>query len=236
MFPNLTGNLSSILSMVPAPDKMTIIPLKKSSPVPIPAGAPYIIQFNPENYDEANKVMFNKEQPIGSVGRHQHFEKVEPRAFTFNFLIDGTGASGGDKREVITEIELFKKTVEFKGDQHRTSFLLLIWGSYVATAVLKELKIKYSLFRKNGTPLRAELNTTFSEHKERLLQLLEQGLMSPDLSSRHIVKADDKLPLMCYGVYDTPRHYLEVARANGLINFRYLETGHTLDFPPVKKQ
>lgn len=235
MFPKLTGSLSSIISIVPTPEKMTIIPLKKSSPIPLPDGLPYIVQFNPDSYDETMTTQFNEEQPIGADGQHIHFNRNLPRMFTFEFLIDGTGASGDDKREVIIEVELFKKTVEFKGSQHRPSFLLLVWGTYVVTAVLKELTINYTMFRKNGTPLRAILTATFYEHKERILQILQQDLLSPDLTSRQIVKEGDKLPFMCFGVYDTPRHYLEVARANGLTNFRNLKPGSELDFPPVEK-
>lgn len=235
MFPNLTGSLSSIISMVPLPEKMTIIPLKASSPIPLPSGLPYVVQFNPETYDERVETVFNQEQPIGADGRHNHFNRTQPRTFTFEFLIDGTGATGDDKREVIAEIALFKKTVEFKGADHKPSFLLLVWGTYVVVAVLADLTIKYTMFRKNGTPLRAILTATFIEHKERVLQILTQGLLSPDLTSRRIVKEGDKLPLMCFGVYDTPRHYLEVARANGLTNFRNLRVGTELDFPPIDK-
>ncbi len=234
MFPNLTGNLSSIISMVPAPEKMTIIPLKKSSPIPLPAGLPYVVQFNPENFDESTNTRFNQQQPIGADGQHLHFQRILPKTYNFEFLIDGTGASG-DKREVMAEIALFKSTVEFKGDQHRPSFLLLIWGTHVVTAVLRDLSIKYTMFRKNGTPLRAILTASFYEHKERLLQILQQGLLSPDLSSRRIVTEGNKLPLMCQDIYETPRHYLEVAKANGLTNFRNLKPGIELDFPPVKK-
>jgi len=234
MFPDLTGSLSSIINMVPGSDKMFLLPLKKGSPVPLPAGPPYLVQFNPENFDETSDIVYNQEQPIGATQQHQHYHRTRPRSFSFEFLIDGTGASG-DKREVIAEIELFKKTVEFKGDQHKPSFLLMIWGSHVVLAVLKDLRIRYTLFRKNGTPLRAVLNATFWEHTERTEQLLQQGLLSPDLSTRRIVKEGDTLPRMCYGVYETPRHYLEVARANGLTNFRKLKSGQELDFPPISK-
>jgi len=234
MFPDLTGNFSSIINMVPGSDKMFLLPLKKGSPVPLPAGPPYLVQFNPESFDESMDIMYNQEQPIGATQQHQHYHLTKPRTFSFEFLIDGTGASG-DKREVIAEIELFKKTVEFKGDQHKPSFILMVWGTHVVLSVLKSLKIKYTLFRKNGTPLRAILNATFCEHTERIEQVIAQGLLSPDLSSTYTVKEGDTLPRMCLGVYDTPRHYLEVAKANGLTNFRKLSPGLTLDFPPVSR-
>ncbi len=235
MFPKVTGNLSSIMNIVPALDKLTIIPLKKATPVPLPTGPPYVVQFNPEKFDEKHSIIYNAVQAIGATGADNRFNRIQPRRFSFEFLIDGTGASG-DKREVIAEIELFKTIVGFKGALHRPGFLLLVWGVHVVTAVAKDYTINYSLYRKNGTPLRATITVNFDEHKDSLFQIIEQALQSPDLTSRHIVKEGDSLPLMCNTVYDDPRHYLEVARANKLTNFRKLKTGAELDFPPIKKE
>ena len=37
-------------------------------------------------------------------------------------------------------------------------------------------------------------------------------------------------------LYDDPTYYLQVARANGLTNFRRLRTGSDLVFPPVRER
>ncbi len=50
------------------------------------------------------------------------------------------------------------------------------------------------------------------------------------------VKSGDTLPLLCHKVYGTSVHYAEVARANGLSNFRDLAPGTQLLFPPLRTQ
>ena len=40
---------------------------------------------------------------------------------------------------------------------------------------------------------------------------------------------------MVYRIYGDPLLYIEVAKANGLTDFRNLKPGRTLVFPPVEK-
>jgi nucleoid-associated protein YgaU len=48
------------------------------------------------------------------------------------------------------------------------------------------------------------------------------------------VRDGDTLPLLCQRVYNDCGRYLEVARANKLANFRDLQPGTWLRFPPLK--
>jgi len=235
MIPDVSGPIAGIVNMLPLPGRMAIIPLKQVSPIAVPLGAPYIVQFNPESFSVRSAIHHFPEQPFGSNAKEQQQNVERPRQFTFEFLIDGTGASG-EKKEVEKEIKLFQSTVEYKGELHRNSFLLLVWGTFIVTTVLQSLTIKYTMFRSNGTPLRAVLNTTFVEHTVKELEFLKKALQSPDLSTRRMIDSGDNLPLMCHKVYDDSRYYLEVARANGITNFRNIPTGLTLDFPPLQKQ
>ncbi|MEM9885306.1 MAG: LysM peptidoglycan-binding domain-containing protein [Bacteroidota bacterium] len=234
MFPNLTGGLSSLLSIVPLPGKMTIIPLKDTAPIPVPAGPPYVVMFNPETISENQAYYYTDEQEPGSGGAVQRFKEVPPKYFSFEFLIDGTGASG-DKREVTAEVELFKAAVELKGEFHRPPFLALIYGSFITTCVLTKMDVTYTMFRKNGTPLRAKIKANFVGHTKKLLNLLVSNFLSPDLTRRITTREGDTLPQLCNAVYESPRFYIEAAKANGLTSFRKLNVGQELTFPPIKK-
>jgi hypothetical protein len=43
------------------------------------------------------------------------------------------------------------------------------------------------------------------------------------------------LPLMCYRIYGDSKYYIEVARFNNLNDFRNLNEGMQLKFPPLAK-
>ena len=234
MLPDLTGGLSSILSIVPTPGKMTIIPFKEKQGIPIPIGPPYVAMFNPESFQESIEYYYDQEQPPGTAGVTQRFTSVSSPIFQVEFLIDGTGASG-DKREVSVEVELLKRILEVNGEEHRPAFLMLVYGTFFAKCVLMSIEINYKMFRKNGTPLRAIVRCTFMGHISRILDLLNLNLLSPDLTRRHNVVEGNTLPNLCEAIYDSPRFYIEVARANDLTSFRRLRPRQELVFPPIEK-
>jgi len=216
--------------------KLTILPFEDSENVQFgpPAGPPFIAQFNPESFTLNNEVEFASEGPAhGDDGDEAKFKAIKPRSFAFEFLLDGTGASSL-KIEVLAQIELFKLTVGFSGKSHRPRFLVLNWGTFIATCVLENFSINYKLFSPNGLPLRAVLSTSFREHKPKALKELIKNLSSPDITHAHEVKQGEHLALITHGVYKDPQYYYHVAEINELNNLRVVETGSALQFPPLK--
>lgn len=234
MISNLASGASSLISLVPFPDKFTFIPLRETDPIPIPSGLPYSLMFNPEQFSEQERYLYNSRQPPGSTTAQQRFLSTAPKSFSFEFTIDGTGASG-EKKEVELSVASFKKVVGFNGDIHRPNFLLAIWGTFISTCVLTSMNVTYTMFRKNGTPLRAKVRVSFAGHTKRILELLSMNLLSPDLTHFRTVVEGDSLPLLCYRVYESPDHYLEIARVNELTSVRALKKGQELRFPPLEK-
>lgn len=234
MIPNLTGNISPLLNVVPTPGAMTLIPIKMQGPVPLPNGLPYVVMFNPDHVDESKQVRYSTAKAHGSDGGELKFDKIENNRVNFEFIIDGTGASG-DKREVMAEIELFRVTTGFNGSDHKPNYLALIWGTFIFQGYLTAMSVKYTLFRPNGTPLRARLNCTFLASTTNLLRVLSMGLLSPDLTHKHLVKTGERLDNLSQRYYENPRHHLSIAQANGLTSPRSVKEGSVLFMPPLEK-
>jgi hypothetical protein len=123
----------------------------------------------------------------------------------------------------------------YDGETHEPKFFKLAWGTLVFKGRCTGLTINYKLFNPDGAPIRAVCKVTFKEFKEENLRIAEENPQSPDLTHVRVVKAGDTLPLMCYRIYGDARYYLEVARVNRLANFRRLEPGLELHFPPFVK-
>lgn len=217
-------------------DKLKILPFDESENVQAspPSGPPFLAQFNPETFSVTTEFDYAQDDiPPGDDGKEARFNHIKPKQYSFDFLMDGTGASG-DKTDVLAQIELFKTTVGFYGKIHRPRFLVLSWGTFVATCVLENYTINYKLFRPDGTPLRAVLSASFKEHKPKLLKELMKNLGSPDLTHSHEVKDKEMLWWLSYKEYDTPNYYLHVAEKNELNNLRRLKNGRRLYFPPLE--
>jgi hypothetical protein len=216
-------------------DKIKVIGFKEAteSSLGIPFSI-YIGMFNPEKYSVTSTFSYNNDRRQGATGSELRFNRIEPRTFSFEFLVDGTGASG-DKREVLLDIALFRLTCGFVGDTHRPTYLIIQWGTFLARCVLSSLTIDYTLFRPDGSPLRATMKASFKEYTLPVLEQLQNFLSSPDVTHIRTIAANDRLDLMCYKIYRDSKFYLEVARVNNLNNFRKLKVGEKLVFPPVEK-
>lgn len=230
--------------------KLTILPFDDSKTIQggPPSGPPFIVQFNPESYTDATEVeLAPTEQAHGDVGQEAKFKAIKPKTYSFDLLMDGTGYSPAPPPagaldgvapstglSVVAQIEHFKATTGFSGNVHRPRYLVLVWGKLVATCVLESFSIAYKLFSPEGLPIRAVMSTTFKEHKDNEQAELEKNLSSPDVQHAHVVKEGEMLPTVVHKIYGTTRHYLSVARVNGLDTVRALEAGAMLRLPPVR--
>lgn len=194
----------------------------------------FSVMFNPSGYTRKYEVEYEQAQGKGTTGTAQKFGRIKPQEFSFEFVFDGTGACA-EKKDVSAEIDSFLTVAgKMSGDIHRPMYLKLFWGALMAKCVLKSADISYSLFNSYGFPLRAKVTAAFSEVIDDKLRTAEEGKNSPDLTHSREVLPGDTLPLMAYRIYGDPSYYLDIARFNNIADFRALEPGTTVLFPPLK--
>ena len=229
--------------------KLTIIPFEESEGVMgPPAGAPFIVQFNPETYTDTTEFNYGPAEPAqGSAGSEAKFERVNPKKYSFELMLDGTGVSpapppagaldavaASTGLSVLAQIELFKVTVGFSGNVHRPRFLMLVWGRLLVTTVLESYSVAYKLFSPAGLPLRATMSVTFREHTPKGFGELLKNLASPDINHAHQVRAGEHLTKIVHDIYKDPAFYVAVATENRLDTVRALTPGSALYLPPVR--
>ncbi len=196
----------------------------------------FVVMFNPTTYGQKHEVVYKEEQGKGTTGSTQKFDSIKPQEYSFEFVFDGTGTSS-DLTDVNYEIDRFLEvTGKINSEIHRPLYLRITWGSLVSECVLKSAEITHTLFEPDGYPLRSKIKATFAENIDDTLRTAKEGKNSPDLTHYRTVKEGDTLPLMVYRIYGDPSYYLQVARINKLTNFRKLEVGTSIQFPPVKQQ
>ena len=214
------------------------------------------LPINPEQFTQSFKVENDKSQAQGSSGNAPKFKYTLPEELKLNFVFDGTGVipinsnPGKFQRDrpddfqndLIEQLQGFLGLVyTMDGETHRPNFLRLIWGNFSFNSrngfdcVLSDLQINYTLFAPDGKPLRAKLSGTFTSYVALERRVREEGKQSPDVTHMRTVIEGDKLPLMAYRIYNDASCYLQVAKANNLVNFRSLRKNIQLRFPPVEK-
>ena len=205
-------------------------------------GEPMTVYINPEKYSHSYKVCYNNVQAQGANGSLFTFNQIGTETVDFELVFDGTGVVPSKipgvlpftDDGIVKQIERFKFLVfTFQGAIHSPYYLKLSWGQLLFQCRLTNLSFNYTLFKPDGTPLRARAHATFIGFNDETTLALKANKTSPDLSHVLTVKAGDTLPLMCFHTYGSSAYYIQVARVNGLSDFRDLVVGTQLLFPPL---
>ena len=133
--------------------------------------------------------------------------KIGSETVEFELVFDGTGVLPSKIPGVLPftddgiakQIERFKFLVfTFQGPIHSPYYLKLSWGKLLFQCRLSQLSFNYTLFKPDGTPLRARAHAVFIGFNDEATLALKANKTSPDLSHALTVRAGDTLPLMCF--------------------------------------
>jgi Contractile injection system tube protein len=203
------------------------------------------MMFNPASFDEEHSIAYQGEsrRAINSSATPARYTYTPPVKLKLVFVLDGTGVDYYFKLQhllagasVSKQIATFKKLCwNMNSAEHEPHFLILRWGKFAFNCRLEKLGITYKLFDKAGDPLRAELAVDFIKDDSAATIVRAEAKSSPDLTHVRTVKSGDTLPLLCKEIYGSSAHYLQVARDNGLDDFRGLVPGQRLHFAPLRE-
>lgn len=197
----------------------------------------FTVLLNPAEFSEGYFISYDPTTRLGQSAANPRFAAVKPQSVNFSIVLDGTGVvpSEGSLTSVKQQLKNLNDVIyTYVGSRHEPSHVQLVWGSWIFNGRLESLAVQYTLFKPNGDPLRAKLTLGFMSAISDKEAELTANRQSPDLSHRVLVRDGDTLPLLCERIYGDPGYYIDVARFNGLVDFRRLEPGTRLHFPPLE--
>nr|WP_320014351.1 hypothetical protein [uncultured Desulfobacter sp.] len=197
------------------------------------------VMLNPSECSLEQDIAYNKIEALGQIGSDQKFCSIKPETLSFKIVLDGTGAvpypSGGGALSVKELIKKLDDIVsKYDGEKHEPNIVQVLWGSLIFYGRMSSKKIEYTMYKPSGEPLRASVSLGFESYLSREEEALRANKSSPDLTHGVEFKAGDSLPLLCYRIYKDASYYAEVARANNIVNFRQIEPGTRIWFPPLR--
>jgi hypothetical protein len=201
---------------------------------PLP-GAAYTVMINPESIKVQRTIEYNKQQAPNSRAPSQKYKSTPSDKLSFDFTIDCTGVVDPDRTNMASEIRQLETIVsKYNGKIHRPNFVKIQWGKAKPfNGVLTSLDIAYTLFRPDGSPLRAKVTIAFTQYISVDMAEKEAKLQSPDVSHLVTVSKGVTLPQLCQSVWENDSYYIQAARYNKLNKFRNLKGGEKLIFPPL---
>lgn len=208
--------------------------------------------FNPDSLSQKYEIQYGRNQGLNSSGKTVHYAYSEPRTLNFKLILDGTGVHQmgvhqmsilpfvKPQKSVSEQVQTFMDlTFNMNGTIHEPNFLEVEWGNlgddgFIFSGRLLSVDVTYTSFRRDGSPLRAELDIVLISDEEVEKRMARENKSSPDLTHYRMVKEGDTLPMLTKEIYGSAKHYLQVAQVNNLDNFRQLTPGQELFFPPLE--
>ncbi|MCG8574690.1 MAG: hypothetical protein MI810_07385 [Flavobacteriales bacterium] len=199
------------------------------------SGDPYTVMINPESIKWTRAIEYNEQQSPDSSSASQKYKSTPSDKLSFDIVIDCTGVVDSKRTVMYKEITALENIVfTYNGKIHRPNFVKIQWGKNITfKGVLTSFDTSYTLFKPDGSPLRAKVSLSFSQYLSPSTVKKVDGQESPDVSHLVDVVDGDTLPQLCQKIWNDDSYYIQVAKYNGLNKFRHLMGGTKLIFPPI---
>ncbi|MBI3134484.1 MAG: hypothetical protein HYZ14_07375 [Bacteroidetes bacterium] len=197
--------------------------------------SPYTVMINPETIKRQRAIEYNEQQAPDSSSASQKYKSTPSEGISFDIVIDCTGVVDSKRTNMVKEISLLESIIfTYNGKIHRPNFVKIQWGKDITfKGVLKSFDTQYTLFKPDGSPLRAKVSLSFSQYiSPSTVKKLDKP-ESPDVTHMVAVVEGVTLPQMCQQVWNDDSYYVQVARYNDLNKFRNLKGIQSLIFPPI---
>jgi len=108
------------------------------------------------------------------------------------------------------------------------------WGVFCFVAVITNMTQKFTLFTKDGIPVRAKVDVTFTQHIDRN-DYKHQNPTSGGGPIREVRKViqGDRLDLIAADVYGDATQWRHIATYNRIRNPKSLRPGQLITIPPL---
>jgi Contractile injection system tube protein len=198
------------------------------------------LPINPENMTRTFKIQRDESQAPGTQKNDAKFKKTENEELKFDFILDATNTVEGylyEAKSISKQLDKFLEVVyKMNGDKREPNVLKIIWGAeFVFECQMSSLNVTYSLFDPTGLPLRAKLSVSFNSYMESEKRVILEDKKLGTLTTVQNLVTKPKLGNIAHDVYSDANVYLQIAKANNMVNFRSLKDAVNLVLPPVQK-
>lgn len=193
--------------------------------------------FNPHEYTLSKQNQWARGVTKGKNIPRLMFTQGGAQTLKLQLFFD-TYAKGSDVREHTDPLwrmmMVDSDKINFRTNKSEPPAVAFQWGGLVFIAVITSMTQKFTLFLKDGTPVRATADVTL----EQLVDVEDFARQNPtsgggEAHKTHIIRAGERLDLIAFEEYGDATQWRLIAAANGLTNPLQLRPGQRLSIPPL---
>ncbi len=187
------------------------------------------VLFNPKEYVIEKKTPWSEVAVFGMDSPPVQFTMGERKRLSMELFFD-TSEEKTDVREHTGKIETLMMV---NAQEHRPPLLRFSWGNLSFDCVLEDLVQRFTLFKNDGTPLRAILKVLFKEYSTAATQLSNTRRESADHTKRLVVREGESLSSLSAREYNDPGKWRVIADANRIDDPENVKSGTIVELPPL---
>lgn len=199
--------------------------------------------FNPTQYSIAKSNTWTTQPVVGASLPSAQFGGGNARELTLELLFDAEPGSdvSGVTNDLFSMMEADPKLAKGRRNQARPPTLRLMWGTFVGfKAVCRNLSVSFTLFRPDGTPIRATATLALVQVEKDQRSGGGTAAKGQNPTSRadervraHHVRSGDTLQSIAYEHLGDPTRWREIADYNDIVDPLRLTLGRSLQVPLV---
>lgn len=190
--------------------------------------------FNPFEYTVSKSNSYAEQTKNRSKTPTFEFKKAGAQTLKLNLIFDAYEADDKDVSKMTSKLWKFMepKTAASGNKKAEPPHVAFEWGVFRFVAVITNMTQKFTLFTKDGTPVRAKVDVTFTQHKD-VNDYKHQNPTSGGGPIQRVwqVVGGDRLDTIAAAVYDDATKWRRIADHNQITNPLALRPGQRLTIP-----
>ena len=192
----------------------------------------FAVEFNPTELTFSKSVQIAEIAIPGLDAPLLQFVRGQSETVKLDLFFDVTDLVVADVRILTTP---FYQLVKVQPKTHAPPRIRFIWGAGLSLrAIVESVERRFTLFRADGVPLRAQMTLALREYKTLEDQLADLNLQSSDHTKERLVIEGDTLASLAQAEYGDFREWRRIADENPEVRDPLnLRPGTVVRIPPA---
>ena len=202
----------------------------------------FSVLFNPTEFSVEDLSKWKDQERTGQIPELQ-YTGGQRQVLTMELFFDSYEKNEDVRKYTGKIAKLIYPTINEGNDGKRPPKIKLSWGVsdpdgatgiFPFVGVLEKLTQQFTLFKSDGTPVRAKLRATFKGFYSSEEELRRRPRRNSYPVQTYTVKAGDSLSSISTRLWKDPEKWRIIARENEISNPRLLDSGMTLVIPAIE--